>query len=130
MSEAPYARVVALMSKGIVISSNDDIEAGAEFTEIVISAGKARGISEDMRFVVYELGIELFDPDTKESLGRFELVKGEGKTTHVMPGMSRLKSTHTKKVVLNGVKIAGASQFRTVTIPFAGVRIGDAVRPV
>ena len=130
-NNTPYARVVALIDKGgKIISSNDDIEDDADFVELVISAGQTRGVSLDLRFVVYELGVELFDPDSGVSLGRYELVKGEGKTTHVMPGMSRLRSTDLRKVPVVGVRVSGSPQFRTIARPFAGARIGDAVRPV
>src|SRR6266496_2316195 len=45
-------------------------------TRVVLAAGKEQGVREGMEFVIYEFGPEIFDPETKESLGRLQLVKG------------------------------------------------------
>jgi hypothetical protein len=41
-----------------------------------------------MKFVIFEPGAEIFDPETNESLGCLEIVKGQVQVTHVMPKMS------------------------------------------
>ena len=61
--------------------------------KLVINVGSADGISMDQRFLVYENDDEeIFDPDTKESLGFIELVKGTGKVIHVQEKMSTIES--------------------------------------
>ena len=45
-------------------------------TRVVLAAGKEQGVREGMEFVIYGLGPEVFDPETKQSLGQLELVKG------------------------------------------------------
>ena len=66
---------------------------------IVINKGSDDGISMSNRFLVYRLGDELFDPDTKESLGILEIVCGEGKPEHIQEHLTTLYTarTSTKK---------------------------------
>ena len=59
---------------------------------IVINAGENKGIKIGDRFIIFGIGTELFDPDTKESLGRLELVRGEGVVEHVQEKMCIVKS--------------------------------------
>ena len=52
-------------------------------TQVVLAAGSEHGVKEGMQFIIYELSDEILDPETKESLGRLELVKGRVKASHV-----------------------------------------------
>lgn len=65
--------------------------------ELVINAGSNKGITEGSRFLVYSLGKEVVDPDTNESLGKLEIIKGIGKVIHVQEKMSTIKSTELQK---------------------------------
>ena len=47
-------------------------------------------------FLIYHLGDELFDPDTKESLGVLELVCGEGKPEHIQEHLTTLVTSKTE----------------------------------
>ena len=74
---------------------------------LVINKGSEDGVTTDDQFLIYHLGEELFDPDTKESLGILELVCGEGKPEHIQPHLSILVTAKTetrqsKKVVRHG----------------------------
>jgi hypothetical protein len=60
-------------------------------TEIVINAGKEK-IEEFDKFLVYSLDEELFDPDTKESLGQLETVKGTVGPLHIQEKLTTLQS--------------------------------------
>jgi len=64
---------------------------------IVINKGYEDGVEEDMRFIVYELGEELKDPETSASLGNMEYVKAKVKVDYVGDKFSIAKSyeTHT-----------------------------------
>lgn len=46
---------------------------------IIINKGSDDGVEEDMRFVIYEEGEEIHDPDTRESLGKLEYIKAKVK---------------------------------------------------
>jgi len=50
---------------------------------VVINKGYLNGVKEDMKFVIYQPGEEIFDPKTKESLGHYEKVKIKVKVTNV-----------------------------------------------
>lgn len=63
--------------------------------KIVINKGSTHGVTDDSRFLIYREGEELFDPDTKESLGSLELVCGEGTPEHIQPQMTTLYSAKT-----------------------------------
>ena len=59
---------------------------------IAINKGIADGLETGQRFLVYEVGEELFDPDTNESLGQIEIVKGKGEVVHLQERMSTLET--------------------------------------
>ncbi len=67
-----------------------------EYT-VVINRGSEHGVEEDMRFVIYEPGDEIKDPDTDKSLGKFEHVKAKVEVTNVSEKFSTAKTyeTHT-----------------------------------
>lgn len=61
--------------------------------KIVINAGSNQNIHNGEKFLIYSLSDkEIIDPDTNESLGYLEIVKGTGVVTHVQEKMSTLES--------------------------------------
>ena len=50
---------------------------------LVINKGEADGVTTGMEFVVYLEGERIYDPKTKEELGKLEIVKARLKVTHV-----------------------------------------------
>lgn len=67
-------------------------------TSVIINKGRNQGISVGDRFLVFYMGDEIFDPDTKESLGRVEVVRGRAQATHVQDSISTLESNETISV--------------------------------
>ncbi len=59
---------------------------------LVINKGRDDGVSEGQRFLVYSIGEKIFDPDTKKSLGRLEIVRGTGKVVHLQAEVSTISS--------------------------------------
>ncbi|UWQ29242.1 hypothetical protein [Leisingera sp. M523] len=59
---------------------------------IVLNKGARDGISEGQRFLIFELGDEIIDPENGESLGRLEVVKGRVEVIHVQNAMSTVRS--------------------------------------
>jgi hypothetical protein len=43
---------------------------------VALAAGTEQGVKEGMIFVIYALGETITDPETRESLGQLEIVKG------------------------------------------------------
>ena len=59
---------------------------------IVINRGSDSGIDLGARFLIFGGGEELLDPDTGESLGMLELVRGKARVVHLQPKMCTLTS--------------------------------------
>ena len=66
--------------------------------QVSLNIGAADKVSKGDRFLVYALSEhEIFDPDTKESLGFLEFVKGVGEVIHVQEKLCTISSTKRKK---------------------------------
>lgn len=60
---------------------------------VVINRGKEHGLESFFRVLVYFVDPEeLVDPETKESLGNLEIVRGTGKPIHIQDKMATIKS--------------------------------------
>ena len=71
------------------------------------------GDTEGQKYLIYEVSNEeIFDPDTKESLGFLELVKGTGIITHVQPKISTIESCIYDKSPIKTIR-------RNPMIPFS-----------
>jgi hypothetical protein len=81
MAERYFAKVVKVVDK---------------YT-IVINAGTDKGVRIGKQFLVVGLGEAIIDPDTKESLGELEIVRGKGRVTHVQERMATLKSAEFER---------------------------------
>lgn len=55
---------------------------------LIINVGQQHGVTSGMRFVIYEEGDQILDPDSGESLGAWEVVKGEVVARHVQERIS------------------------------------------
>ncbi len=59
---------------------------------LVLNAGSNGGVTIGQRFLIYEIGDEVTDPDSGASLGAIEIVKGTGKVTHIQPMICTIAS--------------------------------------
>lgn len=64
--------------------------------KVIANKGSNDGIEAGMKVLVYELGEELFDPDTNENLGNLEIIKGNGIIVHVQEKMCTIESNMKK----------------------------------
>lgn len=133
------SKVVAIIdAAGEPISDPHLVDAyDKDVLEVIVSGGHDAGLSDDMRFIVYELGEELFDPVSKASLGHFEIVKGRGRIVHMQGKMSTLRTARIRKVLNNPFAVRNAltneiskENYKSVPIPFKNIKIGDLVRPI
>lgn len=107
---------------------------------IVINKGAADGVTTGNRFLIYHLGDELFDPDTKDSLGTLEIVCGEGKPTHIQEHITTLTSDRyeirkTKTVVkrnsfFSSGDVEETYDPETIQLPFENPQVGTLVRQI
>lgn len=77
-------------------------------TELVLAAGSSDGISEGMEFVIFTVGDPVFDPETKEELGRIEIVKARVIAAHVQERLT-VARTRSKTVTVHNPYFSGSS---------------------
>lgn len=118
-----------------------------EYT-VVINRGRENGVEEGMRFIIYKLGDEIIDPDTKEPLGNFENVKLKVKVVNVSQKFSTAISDETIETP-SSISLSSISRVisQTSSLPKElpldsetrinlirprkeGVKIGDSVRQI
>lgn len=108
--------------------------------KVVINAGLDDGLKEGSRFLIYELGEMLKDPDSGEDLEQVEIVRGTGKLVHLQNKIATIASnmeekkpiTITRKSTLGSMRhIFGDTEQKEVNreeIPFDEPQIGDLAR--
>lgn len=109
--------------------------------KVVLNAGFNSSIKVGQRYLVYALSDEeIIDPDTNESLGFLEIVKGTGKVTHVQEKMCTLesdeykplpKTTRTRKsYAFFSDSIVEETKPEPEQVPFSSPVIGDLAKRV
>jgi len=63
--------------------------------KIAINKGSESGIQKNDKFMIYEKGDELFDPDTNESLGFLEIPKLQMRVFNIQAKITLLESDET-----------------------------------
>ena len=84
-----------------------------EYT-VVINRGQEHGVEEDMRFVIYEPGEEIKDPETDESLGKFEYVKAKVEVVNVQEKFSTAKTYETHTMTMPAIQALTIVQGQTM----------------
>jgi len=104
---------------------------------IVINQGETENVKIGDLFLIYEIGEELFDPDTKESLGNLEIVKGKGKVVHTQEKISTIESIEIKKTrsIKKPIKtfsqfIGEEETFDSEKIPFNNLKLHDFAKKI
>jgi hypothetical protein len=115
-------------------------------TEVVINRGSLQGIKVGDRFLVFNYGPDIADPDTGKHLGRLELVRGRGEVIHVQDNLATIRSTEHRRwrtgrrVALPSRRLPGLyglgealleeERLPDEELPFEGVAVGDLIKPV
>jgi hypothetical protein len=116
---------------------------------LVINRGAQHGVKAGMRFAVFAEVEEVTDPETGDSLGRWELVKGLVAAAHVQEKMTvcgplpaeaaKLDDTHTLSYEMVVVSMSSGKSEERMNVdrsqasgrPKAGpIKVGDRVRSV
>jgi len=116
---------------------------------LIVNRGAKDGVTQGMRFAVLVQVEDVIDPETKKSLGKWELVKGEILASHVQDSMSicapvprpaspTADPTYTLSASMIEASMAGGSgdklnvdRSQLSGRPAAGpIRVGDLVRSV
>lgn len=73
--------------------------------QLVLNVGVRQGVKPGMRFLIYEEGEEVRDPENGEALGKLELVKAEVEVVHVQETLclvqAKEKKTESAPMVLS-----------------------------
>jgi hypothetical protein len=73
------------MLKGKIIKILDD-------RRVIVNLGFKDGVKKDMKFIIYDEGEEIIDPESKTSLGKREIVKHRIKSIHIQENFSIMVS--------------------------------------
>src|SRR5262249_15988175 len=84
-------------------------------TQVVLAAGSNDDVKEGMEFVIYQLTQDILNPETNESLGTLELVKGRVQVVHAQEKIS-IAQTIPKTIAWGGITIAAALAPQTETV--------------
>lgn len=110
------------LSNILVASKLDDFQ-------IVINKGNDDGIDTYMRFLVFEEGQEILDPQSRKSLGKLEIPKGFFKVLHIQNQMTVLVSELKKEKNLFQISI-GIKEIDVEKELLSKIKIGDSVKIV
>lgn len=105
--------------------------------KLAINRGKIHGLKEGQRLLVYRLSVqEIQDPNTGESLGYLEIVKGTGRVIHLQEKMCTIESDKQKMVKRKKQKSVYLGwgdeivEYEENLVPFEDPEPGDLVKPI
>ena len=75
----------AIALKGKIIKILDD-------KRVIVNLGYNEGVKKDMKFIIYDEGEEIIDPESDISLGKREIVKHKIKAIHIQEKFSIMVS--------------------------------------
>lgn len=100
---------------------------------IAINRGKFHQVKVGQRMLVYRTSErEIKDPQSGESLGYLELVKGTGKVIHVQDKICTIESDKKKPArrIVKNMWGGGEEIIEGEVAPFDEPEIGDLVKPI
>lgn len=99
---------------------------------VVINKGTNDGVEIGQRYFIIKIGDEVFDPDSGESLGRVEIIKGKGEVTHAQGKISTLQTIekHEIRRKINNVyaMMQGIQEISREPKAFIDPEVGDIAR--
>lgn len=100
------------------------VEVNSPF-EVVINRGSDDGLRDGQLVLIYAVGKEITDPDTLESLGRLEIVRGKGRIVHLQTRIATVQNIERVKTQQFG--LFGPST-EEAPAPFRNAAVGDLAR--
>ncbi|MCT7970416.1 hypothetical protein NG799_29310 [Laspinema sp. D1] len=103
-------------------------------SQLVINRGSLHGVKVGQRMLIYRTGDqEIKDPESGESLGYLELVKGTGKVIHVQEKICTIESDKKKaprRIIKNSWGFPEEDIIEGEALPFDQPEVGDLVKPI
>lgn len=128
-----YGKVIGFVDQNgnLVEESNNE-----DCYSLLINVGEEDDVSLNERVLVFALGPEMQDPESGQSLGHFEIVRGPGRVTSVQIKMAVVSSSNMKTVrhrrPQTATSILAGTQPEYYNVeemaPFRSPRMGDLVR--
>jgi cell shape-determining protein MreC len=96
---------------------------------LIINRGAEEGVEENMTYLVFEVGEEIIDPETGESLGSMEITKGVGKIINVQEKMATIETITTQKIAVSPLESISTGQNHQIKkVPFSNPLVGDRIK--
>ncbi|TDV98037.1 hypothetical protein BDK62_10469 [Halomonas alkaliantarctica] len=65
--------------------------------EVVINKGLIHGVKINDKYLIFGIGDDIIDPDTKENLGKLEVSRGTGRVVYVQEKIATIRSDAKEK---------------------------------
>lgn len=104
--------------------------------KVAINMGSSDGIKLNQKFLILSFSPEqIIDPETNESLGNLEIVKGTGMVSHVQDRLATITSNKmSSPVTTKRRNMLFSSMEETVQsgdlLPFEDACVGDKAKPI
>ncbi len=125
---------------GIAVKHDSLVAKICNERKVVLNKGSKDGISNGDKFVVFNLGEEVHDPKTGESLGILEEIKGKGEVIHAQDHMCTIQTYEFEMVqvpleipanqVMFPPLVYREPEMKKVYREFVGVQCGDYARKI
>lgn len=110
--------------------------------QVSLNIGKLDGVELDQKYLIYSLSDhQIIDPDSKESLGYLEFLKGSGKVVNVQDRLCTIESTEFEKnqppktIIRTNTPVNFSSSIeekidKRKRLPFQNPKIGDYAKRI
>lgn len=105
---------------------------------LVLNIGSENGVKKGLKFVIYELGDSIKDPETETELGSLEIVKGFAEVVNVQEKLCTVRSSEEQTEYLSPIWTVSKQITKRVSLPVLGstvdisnrvkIKVGDLVR--
>lgn len=105
---------------------------------LVLNIGSVNGVKKGMKFVIYELGDSIKDPETETELGSLEIVKGFAEVVNVQEKLCTVRSSEEQTEYLSPIWTVSKQITKRVSLPVSGntvdisnrvkIKVGDLAR--
>ncbi len=108
--------------------------------QVVINAGSEAELRKGQRFLVYDIGEMIKDPETGEDLEAIEIVRGTGRIIHLQEKIATVESDMKEEepITIKRTSTLGSmrnlfgdteqTEIRRSRIPFDEPQVGDRIR--
>ena len=120
----------AIALKGKIIKILDD-------KRVIVNLGYNEGVKKDMKFIIYDEGEEIIDPESYISLGKREIMKHKIKAIHIQEKFSIMVSDVWVKSIIDKLFDSGIATQKKFSLKGDAdkdketnlyVKVGDFVR--